>query len=98
MTAFFALFIFIAIFTSFCARTHQMNLLDYLSVNKPFLWIMGMVTMIQILIIYFGDTVFRTVNLNLKDLILVVLLAFTIIPVDLLRKYLISKNSGLSGT
>ncbi len=98
MTAFFALFMFIAIFTSFCARTHQMNLLDYLSVNKPFLWIMGIVTIIQILIIYFGDTVFRTVNLNLKDLILVVLLAFTIIPVDLLRKYLISKGSSLSET
>lgn len=98
MTAFFALFMFIAIFTSFCARTHQINLIDYISVNKPFLWIMGMVTIIQILIIYFGDTLFRTVKLNLRDLILVVLLAFTVIPVDLLRKYIISKKSGLSGT
>lgn len=98
MTAFFALFMFIAIFTSFCARTHQINLLDYISVNKPFLWIIGLVTVIQIFIIYFGDRVFRTVNLNVKDLILVVLLAFTVIPVDLLRKYLISKSSGLSGT
>ena len=93
MTAFFGLFMFSAIFISFCARTNRVNLLDYISVNKPFLWIMGIVTIIQILIIYFGGTVFRTVKLNLKDLILVILLASTVIPVDLIRKRLLNKNN-----
>lgn len=98
MTAFFALFMFTAIFTSFCARTHKMNLLDYLAVNKPFLWIMGIVTVVQIIIIYYGGSIFRTVRLDLNDLILVVLFAFTVIPVDLIRKSVLSKNNDLSGT
>lgn len=98
MTAFFALFMFMAIFTSFCARTHQINLFDYLAANKPFLWIMGLVTTIQVLLIYYGGTVFRTVRLDVNDIILVVILAFTIIPVDMLRKYLLGKNPEFSGT
>lgn len=98
MTAFFALFMFSAIFTSFTARTHQMNIMDYLAANKPFLLIMGLVTIIQIVIIYYGGTVFRTVKLDFNDLILVGLLSFTVIPVDLIRKYLLSINSELIGT
>jgi magnesium-transporting ATPase (P-type) len=98
MTAFFALFMFTAIFTSFCARTHKINLLDYLSVNKPFLWIMGIVTVIQILIIYFGGAIFRTVKLDLKDLTSVILLAFTVIPVDAIRKSILSKYSNYPST
>lgn len=98
MTAFFALFMFTAIFTSFCARTHKINLIDNLSVNKPFLWIMGIVTLIQIFIIYFGGSIFRTVRLHFNDLIVITILSFTIIPVDTIRKYIISKNKKLNGT
>lgn len=98
MTAFFALFMFTAIFTSFCARTHKINLIDNLSVNKPFLWIMGIVTLIQIFIIYFGGSIFRTVRLHFNDLIVITILSFTIIPVDTIRKYILSKNKKLNGT
>ena len=98
MTAFFALFMFTAIFTSFCARTHQMNLLDYLAANKPFIGIMGVVTIIQVLIIYYGGAVFRTMKLDIKDLIIVILFAATVIPVDLIRKYILKKKGLLTGT
>lgn len=98
MTAFFGLFMFSAIFTSFCARTHEVNLFDYLSANKPFIGIMSVVTVIQIGILYFGGSVFRTVKIDAKDLLLVIILAFTVIPIDLLRKYILSKYSNLQGT
>lgn len=98
MTAFFSLFMYSAIFTSFTARTHQMNLFDYLAANKPFILIMGIVTVIQTILIYYGGTVFRTVRLDFQDLILVALLSFSIIPVDLLRKYLSQGNSEMIGT
>lgn len=98
MTAFFGLFMFSAIFTSFCARTHEVNLFDYLSANKPFIWIMSVVTAVQVGILYFGGSVFRTVKLDLKELILVVVLAVTVIPIDLLRKYWLSRHSNLQGT
>ncbi|MCL2702002.1 MAG: calcium-translocating P-type ATPase, PMCA-type [Defluviitaleaceae bacterium] len=97
MTAFFALFMFCAIFTSFCARTHTLNLFDYLAANKPFLWIMGIVTAVQICIIYFGGPVFRTSGMEAGHLMLVALMAFTIIPVDLLRKLILSRITGTAG-
>lgn len=98
MTAFFALFMFCAIFSSFSARTHRFNLLDGLADNRAFLWIMGLVTCIQLAILYFGGTVFRTVPLDFDDLITVILLAFTVIPVDLIRKYVLYRNSPAQGT
>jgi len=98
MTAFFALFMFTAIFSSFCARTHQMNLLDYLAANKPFLWIMGLVTLIQIFIIYHGGAVFRTVSLEVQHIILIAMLAVTIIPVDIARKFFLSRKEEYAGT
>lgn len=98
MTAFFALFMFLAILISFCARTHKLNLFDHLSSNKPFLLIMGLVTVIQIFILYYGGRVFRTSGLEFNHLLTVAALAFTIIPFDALRKYLLSKTAGYSGT
>jgi len=98
MTAFFSLFMYSAIFTSFTARTHRMNLLDYLAANKPFIVIMEIVTVIQTIIIYYGGTVFRTVKLDFNHLILVALISFTVIPVDLLRKSLLGKDSNYAGT
>lgn len=98
MTSFFALFMFLAIFTSYCARTHKINLFDYLAANKPFLWIMGIVTCIQILILYYGGEIFRTVRLDVKDLILVIILAFSVVPLDLIRKFILVKFSKVTGT
>jgi len=94
MTAFFAFFMFINIINSFNSRTHDMNLFSYLSLNKPFIWIMGVVTVAQILLIFFGGSVFRTTPISLKHFLLVVALAVTIIPVDLARKFVINLKYG----
>ena len=98
LTSFFTLFMFCAIFNSFNARTHRMNLLSDLLKNVMFIALMSAVVLIQLLIIFFGGQIFRTVPLSLKDLCHVILLAFTVIPVDLVRKYLIRKNRRLQGT
>ena len=98
LTAFFALFMFNAVFTSFCARTHEVNLIDYLSLNKAFIVIMGFVAVVQVLIIYYGGSVFRTVGLRVSDLCIVIFLAATIIPVDMVRKYLLSMSADYKGT
>ncbi|MCL2860152.1 MAG: HAD-IC family P-type ATPase [Oscillospiraceae bacterium] len=98
MTGFFTLFMFSAIFRGFCVRTHNINLFEYLSANKPFLWIMGIIGVVQIFIIYFGGTIFRTVGLDLKDTLLVGLIAFTIVPIDIIRKYYLMRKGELIGT
>ncbi|MDD2409835.1 MAG: HAD-IC family P-type ATPase, partial [Bacilli bacterium] len=94
MTAFFALFIFIGIFNAFNARTKARNLVYNITQNKVFLIIFFLVTLIQIYLIYHGGNIFRTYGLTIKELFLVIIIAFSVIPFDIARKtYLIKKNN-----
>jgi calcium-translocating P-type ATPase len=86
MTAFFALFIFVGVFNCFNARTHRLNLLANIFKNKGFIVIMALVSFIQIYIIYFGGELFRVVGLNLIGFSWIIVLSFTVIPVDWIRK------------
>ncbi len=88
MTAFFAMFVFAGVFNSFNARTTRLNLLANIFKNRGFIIIMLFVTTVQLLIIYFGGTVFRTAGLTAFELRFVILLAFTVIPIDFIRKLL----------
>lgn len=89
LTAFFALFIFAGVFNSFSARTHRLNLLAHLGRNKSFILIMSVVAVVQIVLIYYGGALFRTSGLAFGDLIKILLIASTVIPVDLIRKAVI---------
>lgn len=86
MTAFFAMFIFAGVFNSFNARTTRLNLMAHIWKNKGFLMVMLFVTLIQIFIIYFGGAIFRTTGLRYSELQFVIILAFSVIPVDFIRK------------
>lgn len=94
MSAFFGLFIFIDIFNSFSARTNKIDILDGIIKNKTFILIMTFITIVQILLIYFGGNLFRTASLTLKEFIIMLLIAFTVIPVDMLRKLVHKKIYG----
>ncbi len=89
LTAFFTLFIFCGVFNSFNARTHRLNLLAHLHKNRSFIFIMLLVIAVQIILIYFGGTLFRTAGLQWPQLRLVLLLSLTVIPVDFLRKLIL---------
>ena len=93
MTGFFALFIFMGIFNAFNTRTTRLNLISNLSKNKVFIVIFVCISLIQIYLIYFGGSLFRTYGLNLKELLLVLLLSFSVIPVDLIRKLLFKRKN-----
>lgn len=87
MTAFFSLFIFLSIFNAFNARTARMNIFAGILKNKIFIIIITFIFLAQIYLIYFGGSLFRTFGLTLKELILVIILASSVIPIDLIRKY-----------
>lgn len=89
MTAFFALFIFLGVFNSLNTRTYRINLFSHILRNKLFIFVMVFICAVQILLIYFGGTVFRTMGINIKHLNLILLMAATVIPADLIRKVLI---------
>ncbi len=86
MTAFFALFIFIDIFNSLNARTHRLHIFANIFKNKVFILVMIFIISVQILLVYYGGSLFRTSGLTLRELLFTILLAATVIPVDWLRK------------
>ena len=86
MTAFFGLFIFISIFNAFNARTVRINLLANIIKNKVFLFTILFITIVQLILIYFGGELFRTAGLTISELEIMILIAATVIPVDWLRK------------
>ena len=92
LTAFYALFIFSGVFNSFNARTERINLLAHLRKNPAFILIMLIVSIVQIIMIYYGGRVFRTAGLSFSQLRMILLMAFSVIPADLLRKIIFRKR------
>lgn len=91
MTAFFGLFIFAGIFNCFNAHTSRINILSNLKNNKMFLIIILFITIVQIFMIYYGGTMFRTVPLTSYEFIVMLLLSLTVIPIDMIRKIICKK-------
>ncbi len=85
-TAYFAFFIFIAVFNSFNARTEKLNLFDNISRNKGFLLVFGIIAVVQVIMAYVGGSILSGYGLNVTEWLLVLGMAITIIPVDLIRK------------
>lgn len=86
LTAFYALFIFSGIFNCFGARCERMWIFSNLGKNRAFIVIMVLISAIQLLMIYFGGQLFRSVPLAAYDLLRVIALAFTVIPFEMLRR------------
>ena len=91
MTAFFGLFIFLAIFNAFNARTTRINLFSNILKNKGFIIVISFISLVQIILIYFGGEIFRTTGLTFFEFEIMIILAFTIIPVDMIRKIILKK-------
>lgn len=90
-TFMFAFFIYSIIFNSLNTRSERFNLLEHIGENKNFILVMGGIFVLQTVIIEIGGKVFNTTMLNPKALFISMVLALIIIPVDLVRKAIVSK-------
>ena len=97
MTAFFGLFIFISIFNSFNARTVRLNILGNIFKNKVFLAIIGFIMVVQMGMIYYGGSLFRTAGLTMKEFLFMVLMSVVVIPFDMGRKLWLKKKGIVGG-
>ena len=93
MTAFFGLFIFLAIFNAVNARTYRINTFANLFKNKVFIFIILFIAFVQIILIYFGGNIFRTTGLTIYEFEIMLFLAFTVIPFDFIRKIILKKRN-----
>lgn len=97
MTAFFGLFIFMSIFNSFNARTHRLNLLAHIFKNPVFIVTIIFIIIVQVFLIYYGGTLFRTSGLTFKEFQIMLLLAMSVIPIDWFRKVFLRKKGIIGG-
>ena len=95
MSAFFGLFIFMMIFNSFNARTSRLNIFANLLSNKVFLGITIFIVIVQVILIYYGGELFRTTSLSLKEIEIMLICAFSVIPVEFFRKLYLKRKGNL---
>lgn len=85
-TFMFNFFIFSIIFNGFNARTDSINLFDNILKNKKFLFIMLIISIIQVFMTYFGGALLRLNALTIYGWLLVFVQSIMVIPIDLVRK------------
>lgn len=92
MTAFFGLFIFIDIFNAFNARSQRINTFASLQKNKIFIIIFSLIAIVQICLIYYGGELFRATGLTIYEFEIMLIVSFSVIPFDIIRKIIIKKR------
>jgi len=97
MTAFFGLFIFISIFNSFNARTTRLNILSNIFKNKVFMIVILFIMIVQVGMIYYGGSLFRTSGLLAREFVFMILMALSVIPVDMVRKIFLRRKGIVGG-
>lgn len=91
-TGYFTFFIFICIFNAFNVRTDSMDIFKNLALNKQFLFVMGGISVTQIVMTYCGGALLRTAGLDLSEWFAVICPALTIIPFDIARKFIMRRK------
>ncbi len=84
--AVFATFMMAITFNGFNARTEHTNVFEHLGRNKNFLLVMGALLIVQFIFITFGGDVLSVTPLNAITWIICAVVAFLIIPIDVIRK------------
>ena len=64
---------------------------EHIGENKNFIFVMGAIFVLQTIIIEVGGSVFGTMMLDVRALLVSMALALLIIPVDLVRKAIVSR-------
>ena len=90
--AVFATFMMAITFNGFNARTEHTNVFEHLGRNKNFLIVMGSLLIVQFLFVTFGGEVLSVTPLNVATWIICILIAFLIIPIDIIRKSVMNKK------
>jgi calcium-translocating P-type ATPase len=88
MTAFFALFIFSSVFNCFNARTDRLRLLAGIGQNRTFIFIVFSVLAVQLIFVYLGGSVLRTMPLLPSEMLTTMFISLLVFPAEFLRKLL----------
>ena len=91
-SAVFATFMMAISFNGFNARTEHTNPFEHLERSKNFLLVIGALLVLQLLFVTFGGAVLSVEPLSWTAWLVCLLIAFLIIPIDIIRKAITSKK------
>lgn len=91
-TARFALLCFMAVFNGFNIRTEHINLFNGIGKNKLFSAIAIGIFVMTFALCNFAENLIKVTALDFKHWVVVVILAFMVIPIDLIRKIIEKKR------
>lgn len=92
ITARFALLCFMAVFNGFNIRTEHINLFNGIVKNKLFSAIAIGIFVMTFALCSFAENLIKVTALDFKHWVVVVILAFMVIPIDLIRKIIEKKR------
>lgn len=92
LTVRFALLCFMAVFNGFCIRTDKLNLLSGIGKNKLFAYIAAGIFAGTILLCTIAGNLIKTVPLGFSHWMIVIGLAFMVVPVDWVRKIIVKRR------
>ena len=87
-TGYFCLFILSAVANGFNVRSDDCNVLKRIKDNPGFVKIMGIIVLVQVALTYLGGEFFACTPFGIKAWAVVIVMAMTMIPVDMIRKVL----------
>ena len=82
----FAFFIYSVLFNSLNIRSEKFNLFEDIKENKRFVYVMGLIFIIQTIIMEFAGPVFGIVKLDIPSLLISMAAGSLIIPIDMIKK------------
>lgn len=91
-SALFATFMMAITFNGFNARTGHVNPFEHMGRNKNFLRVMVSILVLQFIFVTFGGEVLSVESLSVKAWIICLVLAFLVIPIDMIRKLIMNKK------
>lgn len=91
-SAVFATFMMAITFNGFNARTGHINPFEHMGRNKNFLRVMGSILLLQFVFVTFGGEVLSVESLSVQAWLICIILAFLVIPIDMIRKLIMNKK------
>ncbi len=90
-SALFATFMMAITFNGFNARTSHINPFENIGRNRNFILVMISIFIMQFIFVTFGGEVLSVESLSVKSWIICIILAFIVIPIDMIRKAVTKK-------
>lgn len=86
MTAYFSMFVLCAVFNGFNVRSNTVNIFEHIKENMSFLKVMAIIVVVQIILTIVGGDLFSCTPISPVHWLVIMAMAITIIPVDMIRK------------